>query len=234
MYNEVVSSKSKPSSSRVEHRAKIKHLNIASNLREAGHRTAIHALRDNFPEVYDHLDSLFKEGKSLRTIIRELDTKFHKELNQMAKLGFGKLSIQSLSAFKKNYWICLSGIPSLVDSIPKAEIEKRFSDWDSYNKMIEIAIKSIKMADRITNEDLGLSVYSETGRKLRKDAFEMANNLLFWEFKLGIRENNPQISSNLQVDDEDDDDDDGEDLIARGERALEILKTKYRPVQNTP
>ncbi len=204
-----------------------RNLQIASKLRESGYKTAYHALRENFPKAYELLNTRLKEGLPFRAIINELERVYSSELGGMQKMGFGRLSIQSLSVFKKNYWLNMVGIPSFVEGVSKPEVEEYLKDWNSYTALIRLTRQSIQVANKNTETDLKLPVGTGIGSKLRREAFDMASICLEWETKLGIRKIETQslqvmVTDQPETDIEIDDD----DLIERGERAIAILKMK--------
>jgi len=140
----------------------------ASNLKNAGHKTIVHALAWEYPDNYNFLLQLLKKDTPLERITILLWRDYPTQMKKFEQKGFGTFSPTALRRFRDKYF--LTGNMPDPDGIRKAkEIEaKRLEEQVSEIKIILAKFSEVEKRVHLT----------QTGENLRMEAYEKISKLV--------------------------------------------------------
>ena len=140
----------------------------ASNLKKAGHKTIVHALAWEYPDIYKLLLQLLKRDTPLERITILLWRDYPTQMKKFEQKGFGTFSTTALKRFRDKYF--LTGNMPNPDGIRKAkEIEA--------SRLEEELVRIKEMLAKFSEVEKKVHL-THSGELLRKQAFETTSKLL--------------------------------------------------------
>ena len=135
----------------------------ASNLKNAGHKTIVHALAWEYPDTYNFLLQLLKKDTSLERITISLWRDYPAQMKSFEKKGFGTFSPTALKRFRDKYF--LTGKMPNPDGIKKAKLIEAEELIREYNQLKKLQKKFYEVETKVH--------LTQTGQNLRMEAHKM-------------------------------------------------------------